>query len=64
MYLCYNVRTDSTISSWGIMMENFIWHWNQGNITIFTRDRQRAEEAMKNGIEVVGEKITSKIIRY
>lgn len=64
MYLWYNVRTDFTISSWGIKMENFIWHWNQGNITVFTRDRQRAEEAMKSGIEVVGEKITSKIIRY
>ena len=53
-----------TISSWGIKVENFIWHWNQGSITVFTRDRQRAEEAMRNGIEVIGEKITSKIIRY
>lgn len=51
-------------STWGRKMEEFIWHWNQGNTTVFTRDVNRAEEAMKNGILVFGEKINSNIIRY
>ena len=45
-------------------MDDFIWHWNQGNTIVFTRDQQRAENAMKNGILVFGEKINSNIIRY
>lgn len=45
-------------------MDEFIWHWNQGNTTVFTRDVYRAEKAMKNGLLVFGEKINSKIIQY
>jgi hypothetical protein len=45
-------------------MDEFIWHWNQGSTTVFTRDVDRAEEAMKNGLLVFGEKIHSNIIRY
>jgi len=45
-------------------MDKFIWHWEQGNITVFTRDEARAERAMKNGLLVYGEKINSNIIQY
>ncbi|MBS3802199.1 MAG: hypothetical protein KGY65_05565 [Candidatus Thermoplasmatota archaeon] len=45
-------------------MEDFIWHWNQGNTIVYTRNEERAEEAMKNGLMVFGEKIRSKIMRY
>ncbi len=64
MYLCNNVSTDSAVSTWGRKMDEFIWHWNQGNTVVFTRDQHRAEEAMKNGIVVFGEKVNSNIIRY
>jgi hypothetical protein len=64
MYLCDNTRTDFVFSIWGRKMDEFIWHWNQGNTIVFTRDQQRAEKAMKNGILVFGEKINSNIIRY
>lgn len=52
------------ISIWGRKMDEFIWHWNQGNTTVFTRDENRAEKAMKNGLLVFGEKIRSNIIQY
>jgi len=45
-------------------MDEFIWHWNQGNTTVFTRNEKRAEEAMKNGLMVYGEKINSNVIKY
>ncbi len=54
----------SNTLNWGRKMDEFIWHWNQGSTTVFTRDVDRAEEAMKNGILVFGEKIHSNIIRY
>lgn len=45
-------------------MNEFIWHWTQGNTIVYTRDVIRAEEAMKSGLLVFGEKINSNIIRY
>ena len=52
------------ISTWGRKMDEFIWHWNKGNTTVFTRNVEQAEKAMKNGLLVFGEKINSNIIRY
>jgi len=64
MYLCKNDSNECTVSPWGRKMDEIIWHWNQGNTVVFTRDQHRAEEAMKNGIAVFGEKVNSNIIKY
>jgi len=45
-------------------MSDFIWHWTNGNKTIYTKRNDIAEKAMKEGMLVMGTKIQPGIVRY
>jgi len=45
-------------------MSEFIWYWNKGNRKIYTRNTKIAEEAMKEGVLVIGKKIKPNIVKY
>jgi hypothetical protein len=45
-------------------MTEFIWYWNIGNSKVYTRKTEVAEEAMKNGILVLGKRVKPNIIKY
>jgi hypothetical protein len=44
-------------------MSEFIWHWTKGNNKIYTRKEKIAENAMKDGLLVIGIKETPHIFR-
>ncbi len=45
-------------------MTQIMWHWNNGNSKIYTKKRDIAEKAMKEGFLVIAKKIKSNIIKY
>jgi len=45
-------------------MTQLIWHWSKGNSKIFTKKKDIAEKAMKEGFLVIGKKIKPNIIKY
>jgi hypothetical protein len=45
-------------------MSDFIWYWNKGSRTIYTKNTDIAEKAMKDGLLVMGKKIRTNIIKY
>jgi len=48
----------------GDKMNDFIWHWTNGNTKVFTRKSSVAEQAMKEGKLVIGKKIKPHILKY
>jgi hypothetical protein len=44
-------------------MSEFIWHWTKGNKKIYTRKEKIAENAMKDGLLVIGIKEAPHIFR-
>ncbi|MEA2055839.1 MAG: hypothetical protein U9O49_03295 [Candidatus Thermoplasmatota archaeon] len=45
-------------------MAEFIWHWTNGDNKIYTRKTEVAEEAMKEGMLVMGVQARPNIIKY
>lgn len=45
-------------------MSEFIWYWTQGNAKVFTKRTEVAEQAMKEGMLVMGMREKPKIVRY
>jgi len=45
-------------------MSEFIWSWTKGNSKVYTRDTEKAERAMRQGIFVTGKKIRPNVIKY
>jgi len=45
-------------------MSEIIWHWTKGNSKIYTKNTEAAEEAMKNGMLIIGKKVRPNIIKY
>ena len=45
-------------------MTQLIWYWSKRNSKIFTKKKDIAEKAMKEGFLVIGKKIKSNIIKY
>ena len=45
-------------------MSEFIWHWTNGNRKIYTKKTEVAEQAMKNGMLVMGMRAKPRIMRY
>ena len=45
-------------------MSDFIWQWNKGNSKIYTRRTDVAEEAMKEGLLVMGVQLKPHIMKY
>jgi len=39
------------------IMAEFIWHWTKGNKKIFTTQVDLAEQAMKDGLFVMGTRV-------
>jgi len=48
----------------GEIMTEFIWYWTKGNSKVYTRQTEVAEEAMKNGLLVLGKRVKPNIIKY
>jgi hypothetical protein len=46
----------------GERMSEFIWYWTEGNSKIYTKNIDLAEKAMRDGILIMGMKITPTII--
>jgi len=49
---------------WGRHMSEFIWHWTRGSSKIYTRKTEVAEEAMKDGMLVMGVRVKPRILKY
>jgi hypothetical protein len=45
-------------------MTHYIWHWFSGNSKFYTRKKDVAEKAMKEGFSVFVKKIKTNIIKY
>ncbi|MBN2066826.1 MAG: hypothetical protein JW771_08485 [Candidatus Thermoplasmatota archaeon] len=45
-------------------MSEFIWHWTRGSSKIYTRKTEVAEEAMKDGMLVMGVRVKPRILKY
>ena len=45
-------------------MSEFIWYWSKGNSKVYTKDTEKAERAMRQGMLVMGKKIQPNIIKY
>jgi len=45
-------------------MSEIVWYWTKGNSKIFTRNTEAAEEAMKEGMLIMGKKVKPNIVRY
>ena len=45
-------------------MSEFIWHWTKENIKIYTKNIERAEKALKEGLLVMGEKAKPSVAEY
>ena len=45
-------------------MTQIIWHWTKGNSKIFTKKKDVAEKAMKDGFSVIVKKAKTNIIKY
>ncbi len=45
-------------------MTQLIWHWTKGNSKFFTKKKDVAEKAIKEGLTVIVKKIKPNIIKY
>jgi hypothetical protein len=45
-------------------MSEIVWYWTKGNSKIFTKNTEVAEEAMKNGMLIMGKKVKPNIVKY
>jgi len=45
-------------------MNDFIWHWTKGSAKVFTRDLSVAEDAMRQGMLVIGKRLQPRIMKY
>jgi len=52
------------IQSWGREMSEFIWYWTKNNRRIYTKRTDIAEQALKDGLLVMGMKVKPKILRF
>jgi len=58
------LANDNNLVVSGEIMTEFIWCWTKGNSKVYTKKTEVAEEAMRNGMLVMGVKSKSNIVKY
>lgn len=56
-----NVKLSCSAQAWGEEMAEFLWYWERGNIRIYTKNRNLAEEAMRKGFLIFGKRVKPKV---
>lgn len=59
----YNLMLKNLIFM-GERMSEYIWYWTKGNSKVYTKNKEFAEKAMKEGTLVMGIKVKPNVIKY